>query len=354
METSVTTNDSWDFAFLDPSLFSTACETSGVRNFGRLFMPSLYAVIFVTGLLGNLLVIVTYVLYVKQKTMTDVYVMNLAIADLIFLCTLPFWAIDAYNEWIFGTSMCKILNGVYTVNFYSCMLTLACVSVNRYNLIVQSTKMLKSKMKIFHSKIVCAGVWGLAIMLALPEFILSEAFDMPDKVICTMVYPPNSDIIMVGVHVLQMVVGFLIPCVTMVICYSIIAKTLLKAKGFQKNKSLKIIVAVVIVFMICELPFNIILFMQTLSIISNESMSCEYKLNRNYAIIITESIAYVHCSLNPILYVFLGVKFRNNLLKILKDAGCISQRLLVGCQKTECETSQQKSGISETTSFHPL
>ncbi|XP_078275418.1 C-C chemokine receptor type 7-like [Rhinoraja longicauda] len=354
-ETSVITNDSWDFALLDPSLFSTACETSSVRNFGRIFMPSLYAAIFVTGLLGNLLVIVTYVLYVKQKTMTDVYVMNLAIADLIFLCTLPFWAIDAYNEWIFGTLMCKIMNGVYTVNFYSCMLTLACVSVNRYNLIVQSTKMLKSKKKIFHSKLVCAGVWLLAIMLALPEFILSEAYPgMPDKVICTMVRPPNSDIIMVGVHVLQMVVGFLIPFVTMIICYTIIAKTLLQAKGFQKSKSLKIIVAVVIAFMICELPFNIILLMQTVSIIINESMSCEYSLNLDYAIIITESIAYVHCSLNPILYVFLGVKFRNNFLKILKDAGCISERLLAGYLKIECETSQQKSGISETTSLHPL
>ncbi|XP_069766376.1 C-C chemokine receptor type 7-like [Narcine bancroftii] len=351
----VITEDSFDFAMLDFTLFTTACETSGIRNFGRFFMPSLYAIIFVTGLLGNVLVIVTFVFYTK-KTMMDVYMMNLAIADMIFLCTLPFWAVDAYSEWIFGTPVCKIMNGVYTINFYSCMLTLVCVSVNRYNFIVQSTKMLRSKSKIFHTKLTCAGVWMLAIILALPEFILSEAYgDLPDKIICTMVYPPNSNnIIKLGVCVIQMVVGFLIPFVTMIICYTIIAKTLLQAKGFQKNKTLKIILAVVITFMICELPFNIVLLMQTLQIISEDNISCEYRVNMDYAIIITESIAYVHCCLNPILYVFLGVKFRNNFLKMLKDIRCISHKHLTQYLKTECETSQQKSGISDSTSLHPL
>ncbi|XP_062925741.1 C-C chemokine receptor type 7-like [Mobula hypostoma] len=351
----VITDDNFEFDLLDPSLFEKPCDTSSVINFGRLFMPILYAIIFATGLLGNLLVIVTLVLYVKPKTMVDIYLMNLAIADLIFLCTLPFWAADAYTEWIFGTFMCKIMNGLYTINFYSCMLTLACISVNRYNFIVQSTKMYKSRTKIIYSKLACTGLWVLAIILALPEFILSEAYTgIPDKIICTMVYPPNSDIIKVGVHVTQLVVGFLIPFVTMIICYTIIAKTLLHAKGFQKNKSLKIIVAVVIVFMICELPFNIVLLMRTLEIMNEKSMSCELRVNVDYAIIITEGIAYVHCCLNPILYVFLGVKFRNNFMKILKDMGCISQNQLAKYLKTECETSQQKSGISETTSLHPL
>ncbi|XP_051871694.1 C-X-C chemokine receptor type 6-like [Pristis pectinata] len=356
-EIPVTTDDSFEFeyAILDPSLFETPCEISGVIKFGRFFMPSLYGIIFLTGLLGNLLVIVTYICYVKLKTITDIYMMNLAIADMIFLCTLPFWAVDGYTDWIFGPFMCKIMNGLYTINFYSCMLTLACVSVNRYNFIVQSTKMLKSKTKMVHSKLVCTGIWVLAIILTLPEFILSEAYTgIPDRIICTMVYPPNSDIIKVGVHVTQMVVGFLIPFVTMIICYTFIAKTLLHAKGRQKSKSLKIIIAVVIVFIICELPFNIVLLMQTLEIMSEESMSCEYRVNVDYAIIVTEGIAYVHCCLNPILYVFLGVKFRNNFLKILKDAGCISQKQLAKYLKTEYETSQQKSGISETTSLHPL
>ncbi|XP_048450010.1 C-C chemokine receptor type 9-like, partial [Rhincodon typus] len=273
-----------------------------------------------------------------------------------FLCTLPFWAVDAYTEWIFGTFMCKLVNGAYTVNLYSCMLILTCVSINRYKVIVQATKTLNDGKKIIHSKLVCVGIWVFAIILTLPQFILSEAYsDIPDKTICTMVYPLNfSSIIKGGVHVTQLLVGFLIPFVAMIICYSVIAKTLLQDKGFQKHKSLKIIIAVVVVFVICELPFNIVLLLEILQIFSEEIPSCEYIANTDYAIIVTESIAYLHCCLNPILYVFLGVKFRNSFLKILKDAGCISQKQLAELLKTECETSRPVSGISETTSLHPL
>ncbi|XP_078395647.1 C-X-C chemokine receptor type 6-like [Cetorhinus maximus] len=332
------------------------CENTEVDDFSGVFMPCFYSIVFVIGLLGNSLVIVTYVYYEKLKTVTDVYMMNLAIADLLFLCTLPFWAVDAYIEWIFGTCMCKIVNGAYTVNLYSCMLILTCVSVNRYKAIVQATKMINNKNKKKHSMFICVGVWVFTIILTLPEFILSEAHtSASNKTKCVMMSPPNSgNMIKVGVYVTQMVVGFLIPFVAMIICYSIIAKTLLQHKGCQKHKSLKIIFAVVVAFVFCELPFNIVLLIDTIKIIKQEIPSCEYTANADYAIIVTESIAYVHCCLNPILYVFLGVKFRNSFLKILKDAGCISQKQLAGYLKTESETSRPVSGISETTTMYPL
>ncbi|XP_051871697.1 C-X-C chemokine receptor type 6-like [Pristis pectinata] len=345
----------YDYGYYDYNESSTSvndaetfCDNSKVTDFKGVYMPSLYAIIFVAGLLGNSLVIVIKVLYEKLKTITDLYMMNLAIADLILLCTLPLWAVDAQIGWTFGTFMCKVVNGVYTVNFYSCVFILTCVTINRYHAIVQATKMLQYK--IIHGMFICGGVWVLAIILSLPEFILSDTnVDDPGKITCRMNYPPNSKIFKVGVCVTQMVVGFLIPFVTMIICYTIIAKKLLQAKGFQKHKSLKIIVAVVTVFMICELPFNIALLLQTLQIVSEESRSCEYYANINYAIIVTESIAYIHCCLNPILYVFIGVKFRNNFWKILKDVGCISQKQLHVYLKIECETSQQRSCVSETT-----
>ncbi|XP_038652630.1 C-X-C chemokine receptor type 6-like [Scyliorhinus canicula] len=336
---------------------TTFCENTKVGDFKEVFMPCFYSVVFVAGLLGNSLVIVVYVYYEKLKTVTDVYMVNLAIADLLFLCTLPFWAVDAYTGWIFGTFMCRLVNGVYTVNFYSCMLILTCVSVNRYKAIVQATKTLRNKTSKINSMFICGGVWLFTIMLALPEFILSEAkkTDTLTTITCNMMYPPKSgNLIKLVVHVTQMAVGFLIPFVAMSICYSIIVKTLLQAKKFQKHKSLKIIFALVVAFVICELPFNIVMLMETVQIIRQETASCEYTANVHYAIIVTESIAYVHCCLNPILYVFLGVKFRNSFLKILKDIGCLSQKQLAGYLKTECETSRPESGVSEITTMYPL
>ncbi|XP_048411999.2 C-X-C chemokine receptor type 6-like [Stegostoma tigrinum] len=345
-----------NITFTIPS--SVLCEKHKVADFRKVFMPCFYSVIFLSGLLGNSLVVVIYIYYEKLKTVTNIYMMNLAIADLLFLCTLPFWAVDAHSQWIFGTFMCKLVSGAYTVNLYSCMLILTCVSINRYKAIVQATKSLNNGKKIFHSKLICVGIWVFAIILALPEFILCKAkteTDTLNKSVCKMVYPLNqTQMIKVGVRITQMAVGFLIPFVAMTICYSVIAKTLLQANRFQKHKSLKIIFAVIAAFVICELPFNIVLLMQTLQIIRQEQTSCEYTASINYAIIVTESIAYVHCCLNPILYVFLGVKFRNSFLKILKDAGCISQKQLAGLLKTECETSQPVSVVSETTAMYPL
>ncbi|XP_072416592.1 C-C chemokine receptor type 7-like [Chiloscyllium punctatum] len=331
---------------------SVFCGSAKVADFRNVFIPCFYSILFVSGLLRNALVVVIYVYYEKLKTVTDVYMMNLAIADLLFLCTLPFWAVDAYSEWIFGTYMCKLVNGAYTVNLYSCMLILTCVSINRYKAIVQATKMLNIGKNILHSKLVCVGIWVLAMILALPEFILSQVqTDEPNKSVCKMV--DSSNLIKVGVKVTQMVVGFLLPFLAMTICYSVIAKTLIQANRFQKHKSLKIIIAVVVAFVICELPFNIVLLMHILPFNGQET-SCEDNDNLYYAIIVTESIAYVHCCLNPILYGFLGVKFRNSFLKILKDIGCISQKQLAGLLKTECETSQPVSVVSETTTMYPL
>ncbi|XP_072880347.1 C-X-C chemokine receptor type 6-like [Hemitrygon akajei] len=338
-------NESITFPFPLSTLF---CNNSKVIHFKRVYVPSLYAIIFVAGLLGNSLVIVAKVLYEKLKSMTDFYMLNLAIADLMLLCTLPLWAVDAYYGWTFGTFMCKVVNGVYTVNLYSCMFMLTCVTINRCHAITQATKM--PKYKITYGMFVCGGIWVFAIILSLPEFLLSETSAAESgTAACRMNYSSDSDIIKVGVHITQMVVGFLIPFVTMIICYTIIANKLLHAKGFLKGKSLKIIVAVVIVFMICELPFNVAIMLQTLQMVSEENRTCEFQANLKYAIVITESIAYVHCCLNPILYVFIGVKFRNNFWKILKDVGCISQKQLHMHLKTEYETTQQRSCLSETT-----
>ncbi|XP_007899020.1 C-X-C chemokine receptor type 6-like [Callorhinchus milii] len=335
------------------------CNKKEVKQFARFFIPLFYSIMCVTGLLGNSLVIVIYVFYEKLKTVTNIYMVNLAVADLLFLCTLPFWAVNACHGWIFDTFMCKVMNGAYTVNFYSCMLILTCVSINRYNVIVQATKMLNCKYRRCHS-VVCTAVWLLAIILSLPQFIFSEARTDSSSKICSMVYPTNLSVaIKVQVNIIQMTVGFLIPFAAMVICYSIIAKTLLHGKGFQKHKSLRIIFVIVIVFVFCQLPFNIVKLMETLSIINNVSIKCTDSIKVDYAIIVTKCIAYVHCCLNPILYVFFGVKFKKYIFKFMKDIGCIGQNRLALYMRTEPETSQFGSGMSDTvkpevTSMHTL
>ena len=107
---------------------------------GTLVQTYVHSFICVFGLLGNLLVIVTYTYYKRSRTMTDLFLLNVALADLLFVATLP---LTIYNEqlgWPMATGVCKAARGLYSVNLYAGMLLLACVGGDRYVAIVQARR----------------------------------------------------------------------------------------------------------------------------------------------------------------------------------------------------------------------
>ncbi|XP_053569037.1 C-C chemokine receptor type 9-like [Bombina bombina] len=314
-----------DYFLDDPGSF---CEKSFVRNFAASFLPPIYWCVFFLGLLGNGLVIIIYVYYRRLKTITDTYLINLAIADLLFLVTLPFWAISASHDWIFKTALCKIVNSMYTINVYSGMMLLACISVDRYIAIVQATKAQKHRTRrIFFSKCICIFVWTLAVILSLPEILYSNVKeDSYSKYYCTMSYPveirKSLKVIALG---LKVTVAFCIPFVIMIFCYSMIIPTLVQAKSFQKHKALKVIFALLTVFVLSQLPYNSLLIVKAWDASNATVADCMISKNLDIAYKVTQSIAFLHCCMNPFIYVFVGVKFRNDLFKILKMFSCISE-----------------------------
>ncbi|XP_069469464.1 C-C chemokine receptor type 9 [Ambystoma mexicanum] len=336
----------------DTGLF---CEKSHVRKFAKYFLPPMYWSVFLLGTIGNSLVIMIYAHYRRITTMTDAYLLNLAIADLLFLITLPFWAVSVSQEWIFQTAMCKVVNSTYTVNVYSCMLFLACISVDRFIAIVQATRAQKNKYKrLVCSKVVCISVWILAIALSFPELLYSEVMQGSDSKTCTMAYPPTfSRTIKVIALCLKITVGFCIPFLIMVFCYALIIRTLLQARSFQKHKALKVILTVVMAFLVSQLPYNSILVLRTLEATNVTIPDCTSSMKLDIATHITQSLAFLHSSLNPLLYVFIGVRFRHDLLKILKDCGCISRSQWVRYVGSEW-SCKRASELLETKSLGTL
>lgn len=122
-------NISFNFTYED---YPTLCEKGEVRSFGALFLPIMYTVCLAVGLAGNALVVAVYAYHKRLRTMTDTFLTHLAVADLLLLFTLPFWAADAARGWELGKAVCKIVSACYTVNFTCCMLLLACISLDRY------------------------------------------------------------------------------------------------------------------------------------------------------------------------------------------------------------------------------
>lgn len=77
--------------YFDESL-PKPCTKEGIKAFGEVFLPPLYSLVFLLGLFGNSVVVLVLFKYKRLKSMTDVYLLNLAISDLLFVLSLPFGA----------------------------------------------------------------------------------------------------------------------------------------------------------------------------------------------------------------------------------------------------------------------
>lgn len=343
-----TTDYAYDYSS-DPTDGGGMCQRGWVRQFRGQYEPPLFWIIFILGAVGNLMVALIYCSVRNRiKTMTDVYLLNLAVADLLFLCTLPFWASDAVSEWGFGEGTCKFVSAVYKINFFSSMLLLTCISVDRYIAIVQVTKAHNFKKKrLFYSKLACVVVWSVSALLALPEFIFATVKTKQGRSSCALVYWNNElNKTKILVLSLQISMGFCLPLLFMIFCYSVIIRTLLQAKNFEKHKALRVIFAVVFVFVISQLPYNGYLIMEATQAFNVTITECQTLIKFDIAGQVAKSLAYTHACLNPFLYVFIGVRFREDLLRIVKlRAGSLSK---VGLIKSPTSSKRQPSVMSDT------
>lgn len=339
---------------VDYTLFESVCDKKEVRDFKAWFLPAMYSVICFVGLLGNALVVLTYIYFKRLKTMTDTYLLNLAVADILFLLTLPFWAYSAAKSWVFGVHICKLIFAIYKISFFTGMLLLLCISIDRYVAIVQAVSAHRHRARVLLiSKLSCVGIWVLATVLSIPEMLFSNILrsNSEQAFRCSLVTEQVEALI--AIQVAQMVVGFLIPLVAMSFCYLVIIRTLLQARNFERNKAIKVIIAVVVVFIAFQLPYNGVVLAKTVAN-ANSTTTCELSKQLNIAYDITYSLASVRCCVNPFLYAFIGVKFRNDLFKLFKDLGCLSQEQLR--QWSSCRHTRRSSMSVEaetTTTFSP-
>ncbi|XP_010588169.1 C-C chemokine receptor type 9 [Loxodonta africana] len=327
------------------------CKKSNVRQFASYFIPPLYWLVFIVGTLGNSLVILVYWYCTRVKTMTDMFLLNLAIADLLFLLTLPFWAIAAADHWKFHSVTCKVVNSMYKMNFYSCVLLIMCISVDRYIAIAQAMKAQNWRQKrLLYSKMVCITIWVIAAVLCIPEILYSQVRGESDVTVCTMVYPSkDSTNVKSAVLTLEVIVGFFLPLVVMACCYTIIIHTLLQAKKSSKHKALKVTITVLTAFLLSQFPYSCILLVQTINAYTMFISNCAISTNIDICFQVTQTIAFFHSCLNPVLYVFVGERFRRDLMKTLRNLGCISWAQWVSFTRRE-GSLKLSSVLLETTS----
>ncbi|KAJ3598471.1 hypothetical protein NHX12_001981 [Muraenolepis orangiensis] len=257
------------------------------------------------GVLGNLLVVWVMVAGVGLRSVTDVCLFNLAMADLLLLSSLPFLAHQARRHWSFGDGWCKAVLGTYYVGFYGGIFFLVLMSVDRYLAIVHAILALKARTRTFGA-VAAVVTWAAGLLASFPE-TLKEGD------------PHHWQLF----GLLKMnVLGLVLPLVIMTFCYGCIIRKLLSGRS-SRRPAVRLILVVVVAFLCCWLPYNLTCFIKALELMGiPKEISCHHSSNLRTAVQVTEVVAYSHSCLNPVLYVFVGQRFRRRLLRLLSGTPC--------------------------------
>ncbi|XP_016431994.1 C-C chemokine receptor type 6-like [Sinocyclocheilus rhinocerous] len=225
---------------------------------------------------------------------------------------------------------------IYSINVYSSTLLLACISGDRYIAIVQARRSVRIRSQAqVYSRLICSVIWMLAFILSLPTFIYYQ--EVNKECITNFEEHNTARLMKILIPSMQMVLGFLVPLMVMIFCYSCTMVTLLKAQNFQKHKAIRVVLAVVFVFVLCHLPYNVALLVYTSKLFNERN--CKEEQVTLMTLSISRSVAYLHCCLNPILYAFIGVKFRSHFCQFFRDLRCLGKRYISG------RSSQQTSEL---------
>ncbi|NXH16208.1 ACKR2 protein, partial [Bucco capensis] len=285
------------------------CTKKGVLSFSRVFLPSFYTAVFLFGLAGNVLLLIVLIMYIKKrKKMTDVYLLNLVVSDIFLLLTLPFWALYI-SQLLTWDILCPILNAMYTVNFYSGIFLVSCMSLEMYLQIVHACSP-HSSITLRKSILVLVVVWVLSMLLSIPDGLFTSTRQIHDRsIVCAHDYGQKHLFWKVVFRVTQNLLGFLLPFLFMLFCYSRIACVLSLSHMPGSRRAFCLLFTLVCVFFVLWLPYNIVLILHSLQDVG-VIRSCESSRQLDYAMQITESLSFVHCCLNPFLYAFVKRRFR--------------------------------------------
>lgn len=299
-------------------------------GFDSLGLTVTYVLVFVLSTLGNGLVVWVLCWTAKWRSSTDIFLAHLALADLLFGLTLPFWAVDVHSGWVFGTVMCKMLSGCQEASAFSGVFLLACISVDRHLAIVKATRVHRPNGPVL--KATCATVWLLAALLSVPSLVQKQQMETedPERHICYENLSGDSgERWRLLMCMLRHLLGFFLPLAVMVVCYGSALARLLHTHNRQKQKAIGVILAVVLAFIVCWLPYNLLLLTELLIRSSwVEVATCGSRYRVEVAFSITKLLAFLHCAVNPLLYAFIGVKFRKQLLTVCQRWSCSRSWLL--------------------------
>ncbi|XP_051006045.1 G-protein coupled receptor 15 [Acomys russatus] len=294
-------------------------ETSSHIFYTSVFLPAFYTAVFLTGILGNFVLMIALHFKHGNRRLIDIFIINLAASDFIFLVTLPLWVDKeaSLGLWRTGSFLCKGSSYVISVNMHCSVFLLTCMSMDRYLAIMRPALSRRLRRRNC-AYTVCASVWILSCLLGLPTLLSRELTHREGKPYCAEKKATPTKLMW---GLVALIVTFFVPLLSIVTCYCCIARRLCahyqqSGKHNKKlKKSIKIIIIVVAAFTLSWLPFNTF---KLLAIVSGLQPQLQFpSVSFRLAMEVSGPWAFANSCVNPLIYYVFDSYIRRAVLRCL-------------------------------------
>lgn len=328
----VTLNNTQTFAYMDwnnnsmHSIYMNDTVNSSCPSIqmplGNLISMILYAIVCMIGLCGNTLVIYVVLRFSKMQTVTNMYILNLAIADECFLIGIPFLLVTMHlGGWTFGKGMCKIYMVSTSITQFTSSIFLFIMSADRYIAVCHPISSTRYRSP-FVSRIVSTCAWTTSALIMLPVMLYANTIEKEEnssRMSCIIEWPHEHEESSGSTFTLySLILGFAIPLSLILVFYYLVLRKLRtvgpKTKSREKKRShrkvTKLVLTVITVYIMCWLPY----WISQVALINSPPDTCQSRLEVTIFVLVG-CLGYSNSAMNPILYAFLSDNFKKSFIK---------------------------------------
>ncbi|KAK5920379.1 hypothetical protein CgunFtcFv8_024197 [Champsocephalus gunnari] len=308
----------------------------------------LYSIIFILGLVGNLVALWVFFCVSSKKNSVRVFLINVAFADLLLVVCLPFRIFyhSRGNEWTLGPTLCKVVGNFFYMNMYISVTFLGLISVDRYLKIHRGTGVQSRLRSTRGSWFLCAGVWIIAFTFT-TVLMVSKNHSEQDRCFH---YKLLHDVKWKAYINICMLVLFWLVFVSLVVSY---AKIALKLQRISKEKpdlpnaarykrTARKSFFILFLFTVCFVPYHIVRVFYIKTQITDTA--CVWMDVADKANEVALLFSALNSCLDPVMYFLLSSSVRKEVLRLVSSVFCVRDANGVSGSSSTVENFRSERG----------